>query len=125
MATALWGFGLSFWKSFALVFVGHFIIFGLINYFTGIYMAHKMRSIEVEQLRLLSEQSVTVNCASCGEPAIVPIMLGEDNVYTCDQCSTVNTVIISAETALPTTPVSELDPDKVLLGQIKKLEQKQ
>ena len=82
-----------------------------------------MRTVEVEQLKLLKDQSVYVNCVTCGEPALVPMLLGEDNVYTCDQCNTINKIIISAETALPTAPVSELDPDKVLLNQIKKLEQ--
>ena len=82
-----------------------------------------MRAIEVEQLKLLNDQSVDVNCVTCSEPAVVPILLGDGNTFTCDQCSTVNRVIISAETALPTAPVSELDPDKILLNQIKKLEQ--
>ena len=93
IATVMWAFGMIFWKGFLLAFVGHFIVFGIINYFTGIFMSYKMRAVEVEQLRLLSDQSVDVNCVTCGEPAVVPMLLGTDNNYTCDQCSTINTIM--------------------------------
>ena len=120
VAWALWAFGLSWWKSFLLIFSLHFIVFGLMNYFTGIWASYKMRLVETEQLKLFSDQSVAVNCVHCSEPAFVPVTMGDDMMFTCDKCNTVNKVIISAETALPTTPVSELDPDKLLLKEIKK-----
>jgi hypothetical protein len=119
VSCALWAFGLSWWKSFLLIFSLHFILFGVINYFTGIWASYRMRIIETEQLKLFSEQSAGVTCANCGEPAWVPITMGDDMTYTCDGCHKVNKVIVSAETALPTMPVSELNPDKLLLKEIK------
>ena len=110
----LWWLGFDFWKTFFLIFTLHFFLFGVFNYFTGIIINYKMRLVENEQLRLLENQSVTVNCAKCGEPTAVPILLGEDNLYKCDRCGATNTVIISAEAALTTTPVETIDPRSII-----------
>jgi hypothetical protein len=114
LTLCLWWIGFNFWKTFFLIFTLHFFLFGIINYFTGIYMNYKMRLVETDQLRLLENQSVIVNCARCGEPTAVPILLGEDNLYKCDRCGATNTVIISAEAALTTTPVETIDPRHII-----------
>ena len=113
-------FGPVFWKTFLLIFVAHFIIFGIINYFTGIYLSYKMRVVEVEQLRLLENQSTVATCAGCGKNTVVPILLGNDNRYVCDGCDLENAIVITAETVLPTKPVESLDADQLVEEQVLK-----
>jgi|10_taG_2_1085330.scaffolds.fasta_scaffold00440_2 hypothetical protein len=118
LATTL--FGINFWSAFALIFVLHFVVFGIIHYFTGIVVNYKMRIVENEQLKLLRHQSVEVNCSSCGKPTVVPILLGQDELYKCDGCGLENKVIITAETVIPTSMVETTDPDELIQSKIKK-----
>ena len=78
------------------------------NYFTGIFMNYKMRQVEIEQLKIFSEQSIGINCARCGEPSVVPVLLGQDNRHICDRCGAENTIVISAEAALVTNPLESM-----------------
>ena len=73
-----------------------------------------MRVVEVEQLRLLENQSTVANCAGCGKGTVVPILLGDNNRYVCDGCSLENVIVITAETVLPTDPIKDTDADSLI-----------
>jgi len=119
LALALALMGYSFLKMFLLIFVLHFIAFGVLNYFTGVMTSIKMRRIQTEQLKLLSFQTAEVVCAACKESAIVSITLGEEESFECEKCGAKNNVVITAEAVLQTNPVSNLDPDLLLKDKIK------
>lgn len=119
LGLALSMFGYDFLKMFILAFVLHFIVFGLINYFAGIVMSSRLKHLQTEQLRLLSNQSAEVMCAACKVPAVVPITLGEDTKFICNKCNASNNVVITAEAVLLTTPVANLNPDDIISEKIK------
>jgi hypothetical protein len=119
LALALSLMGYSFVKMFLLIFVLHFIGFGVIHYFTGVFASIKLRQIQTEQIKLLSFQTAEVMCAACKDPAIVSITLGEDESFECEKCNAKNNIVITAEAVLQTIPVSNLDPDVVIRDKIK------
>ena len=126
IATGLSLFGLSFWNSLFLVFALHFVAFGILNYITGVITRYKLRALATQELEILNSQSAPVQCAKCGEPSMVPIVIASDeNEFSCVYCSTENKIIISAEALLKTTPIStdDVDTDEILKRQIKKLEE--
>jgi len=126
IAGALSLFGLSFWNCFLLIFVLHFVAFGVLNYITGIITRYKMRVLAVQELEVINNQSVPVQCAKCNEPSMVPVIVGrDDNEYECVYCNAINKIVISAEAVLPTTPVATdvENTDDILQRQIKKLEE--
>jgi hypothetical protein len=121
----MYGFGLSFWNSFLLIFVLHFIVFGIMNYVSGIIASYKLRQLQAQEIEALTNQSVSVQCAKCDDISVVPIIVSStDNEYVCANCDTKNRIIVSVEGVLPTTPVviENLDPDSLLQDQIKKLD---
>ena len=111
-------FGMSFLRTFGLIFILHFFIFGAINYVTGVWAAIKLRQIETEQMKSLDSQGAYVNCSFCGSPSFVPIILNSPNSYTCTECQKENAILIGIETAQPTDPITDLDPTSVIRGSI-------
>ena len=114
LAYILTYFGASFIKTFVLIFILHFFIFGIIHYITGILTALRLRDIETQQMQSLDSQGVYVNCAFCGAPSFVPVILNSPNSFTCTECHKENAILIAVEAAHPTEPIEELDPSTVI-----------
>ena len=111
-------FGMDFIKTFALIFILHFFVFGVIHYITGVWSEMKLKELETEQIKALDSQGAYVNCAFCNSPAFVPVILNSPNSYTCPDCQKENTILIGVETAQPTDPIADLDPTSVIRGSI-------
>ena len=114
LAYVLTFFGVGFIRVFALIFILHFFVFGIINYFAGISAAVKVKILETEQLKSLDSQGAYVECAFCGKPSFVPVILNSPNSYTCPECQKDNTILIAVEAAQPTDPIEDLNPSKII-----------
>lgn len=126
LAISFTAFDYNFWNVFFVAIIFHFIGFGLINYFTGVVAAYKLRQINAQEILAMRSQSTGVMCAKCNEGSIVPVVVGsDDNEYVCEACGSKNKIIVTAETVLPTLPVltEKLDPDDLIKTQIKKLDE--
>jgi len=98
-------------KSFLTIFfvsiIIQFIVFYIIGSIIDVMSEIKLKQIEAITISELSKQSIEVECP-CFKKAreVVPVTLNQDNSYKCGTCGKTNSIIITAETASVTEPIS-------------------
>jgi len=91
---------------FVITTISQFIIFYIIGSIMEYIGEIKLKEIEAFKLAEYSKQGMEVECP-CHKKVkqFVPVILNTKNTYKCIDCSKINSVIISAETAQTTQPL--------------------
>lgn len=109
----------DFWRIFGLAVIAQFILNSIVRLVLYYKANRDAQQFDLRQMELMMSQATEVTCANCKQNELVPLLVNDtENTYKCSACGKENRVIISLETALMYTPVSEkLDID------IKKLQE--
>jgi hypothetical protein len=122
--SVVFGFALrhltGFWEATSAVFVLQFLLF----YFAKFENKNVVVS-DIEQQayeNLLQTQIVAVNCP-CGQTTMkVPILLNEDNIFTCNKCSSKFKVNATFDSILLTEPLNIANAFEALIQKDKERE---
>jgi hypothetical protein len=96
---------------FLLTTIIQFIIFYVIGSVMEFIGELKLKEINAFKLQELSRQSMEVVCPCFKKiKEIIPIDLNSKNSYRCNDCGKTNSIVITAETAHTTEPVSNFEP---------------
>jgi len=99
-------FGNTFWLWALVSMVAQYVIFYLYGSYVEYKAAQTLKEHKLKELEILSRITVPVNCAACKHPNEVVITTIEGTRFECTQCAASNSVYISAEAALVTTPIA-------------------
>lgn len=98
---------------FLQVLVGAFVTQIAIFYLWNSYMQYRVRSTleqeETKRVEMYQTQGVESQCAYCNSMNFIPIRLGENNEYECDECGSKNSVYVQVTTARKTDIKNRLD----------------
>lgn len=95
---------IGFWQGVTASIIIHFIVFYFLN-----TKNNDPLSEDIEQQafnNLLQTQTVSVNCPCGQSPAVVPILLNSDNIFTCEKCFSKFRVNVAFESVLLTEPLN-------------------
>jgi len=98
----------TFWGGFIGGVALQIIVFAIYN--TNLLKKDQFESIKLanEQLQALSKFTLSLTCAYCKSPNIVPIKLNEENRFTCEYCKQVSGVKMQFITTQITTPLEKV-----------------
>ena len=102
--------GHSFILWAVVAFASQFILFYLFNTALEYKSARDMRTIVLNEQRILAQNTMAVECASCKKQNDVIVSTQTENRFTCGHCNTKNSVYLFAETAVVTEPMYETEP---------------
>lgn len=99
----------NFWTVFAVTAVTQFVVFYIVGSIIDFFTEIKIKQIEAFKLAEYSKQGIEVECP-CHKKIreFVPVTLNQKNSYKCNECGKTNSILINAETAYLTEPISQL-----------------
>ena len=99
--------------NFTQVLVGAFITQIAVFYLWNSYMQFRVRTTleqeETKRVKMYETQGIESQCAYCNSMNFIPIRLGENNEYECDECGNKNSVYVQVTTARKTDIKDRLD----------------
>ena len=98
----------TFWSWFWISFLVQFIGFVVVNSFLIQKDNVVLRQTEMAVLDKLSKFTVTLSCAYCKQPSLVPIQLNQRNTFKCEGCNQVNGVSMQFLSTTLTSPVDSV-----------------
>ena len=100
-------------SDFMQVLVGAFVTQIAIFYLWNSYMQYRVRATleaeETKRIEMYETQGVNSQCAYCNSMNFIPIRLGENNEYVCEDCDNTNSVYVEVTTARKTDIKNKLD----------------
>lgn len=99
------------WKGmFILPFLSTFAASWILGQISNVYF-HQKADVEIEKLKLqemeiIGQQSVDVNCSFCQKRNMVPVRLNMRNTFKCIHCEQQNLMVFQFATAQITTPLT-------------------
>jgi len=99
----------NFWAVFAVAAITQFVVFYIVGSVIDFLAEIKLKQIEAFKLAEYSKQGIEVECP-CHRKIreFVPVTLNQKNSYKCNECGKNNSILIHAETAYLTEPISQL-----------------
>lgn len=103
-------FAFPIWLGVLIGFVVQYAVYNVFIYGLDVFVALKNKELENERIKELSFQGMDVECP-CEKKIkdFVPVKLNTDNTYKCRLCSRNIKVIVTAETALVTEPIQNVN----------------
>lgn len=99
--------------NFTQVFIGSFVTQIAVFYLWNSYMQIRVRTTleqeETKRVQMYETQGVNSQCAYCNSMNFIPIKLGENNEYVCEDCGNANSVYVQVTTARKTDIKDRLD----------------
>jgi uncharacterized membrane protein len=95
---------------FAIGMVAQYALFYLLNTYLEYKAARDARVIQLKEAEIMTQNTVSVECAACKKESEVLVRFGQANYYTCGHCDTKNTIFLFAETAVTTEPKYDSTP---------------
>jgi hypothetical protein len=102
--------GGSFLFVTVLTFFIQFIGFFLFNTILEYKAARDARLLNLKEVELVAQNTMTVECASCKKENTIIIRTNRENRFICGHCNTKNSVYLFTETAVVTEPMYETSP---------------
>lgn len=100
-------------SDFMQVLVGAFVTQIAIFYLWNSYMQYRVRATleaeETKRIEMYETQGVNSQCAYRNSMNFIPIRLGENNEYVCEDCDNTNSVYVEVTTARKTDIKNKLD----------------
>lgn len=108
--------GLNFFLGVGVgVAVQYAIYYGFVNILNAV-VALKNKKLENERIKEFSYQGLEVKCPCFKRHVdVVPIRLNSSNYYKCGECGKSVSVIISADTAVVTEPLTSTELPKLII----------
>ena len=98
----------TFWSWFWISFLVQFIGFIIVNSFLIQKDNVVLRQTEMAVLDKLSKFTITLTCAYCKQPNMVPIQLNQRNTFKCEGCNQVNGVSMQFLSTTLTSPIDSV-----------------
>jgi hypothetical protein len=94
----------QFWASFILAFIGQFLVFAIYN--TNLIRKDRIEYAQLinEQLNAIGKYNIQVSCAYCRQNNTTPVLLNQENRFTCEYCKQVSGIkmqFISTQLTIP------------------------
>lgn len=103
-------FGSNFAQWYLIGLLGQYVFFYGFNTILEYKSAKDSRILQLKEAELLSQNTTSVECASCKKESDVLVRFNEENHYICGHCNTKNTIFLFAETAVTTEPKYDTVP---------------